>query len=526
MIAGRAASTTVEEAPRSRNEPVIQRAGTVVSLAAGLGLIGQFLFHGVGLGVNYPLGIGLLLLAGWLAGGVRRPRLTRDAWLGPAALVYAVFVAIRADPTILLLDIVTSLALAGAACASLAGRPVSARPCTELVGLGTSVAGWIASGAVPAARQAVKQLPSAGGIAERLGTVTPVLRGVLIAAPIMIVFAALFAAADAVFADVLERSLRIDVDVGDLVGRVILATAIAWGSAGVLALVCSVAPEIDRDESLPAASERVPPLGLTEAITVIVSVDVLFTFFVVLQAAYLFGGRDTLADIGITYAEYARRGFFELVAAAMLAGGLIVALDRLARSRRIALVAGCVALAAMSFVVLASAALRLRLYQEAYGWTELRLYVLATIALLGIGIVALVIALITARVRWIGHAVLVTGLVIGLGLNLLGPGRFVAEQNVARVVVPDLVPDHGQSGFDELYVLTLGDDAVPALVRVLPYLPDDRARFVRDELEFRRLELRSQPGLNAWQAWNAGRSAARNALDAASDRGELGSLAP
>ena len=46
--------------------------------------------------------------------------------------------------------------------------------------------------------------------------------------------------------------------------------------------------------------------------------------FVALQLAYLFGGRDTMAMAGLTYAEYARRGFFELVLVALLAGTLVV----------------------------------------------------------------------------------------------------------------------------------------------------------------------------------------------------------
>ena len=85
--------------------------------------------------------------------------------------------------------------------------------------------------------------------------------------------------------------------------------------------------------------------------------------------------------------------------------------------------------------MIASSALRLRLYQEAYGWTELRFYVLATIVLLAVGAIALLATLATDRVRWIGHLLIGAGLAIGLGLNLIGPVRFIAEQNVARVLI-------------------------------------------------------------------------------------------
>jgi hypothetical protein len=161
------------------------------------------------------------------------------------------------------------------------------------------------------------------------------------------------------------------------------------------------------------------------------------------------------------------------------------------------------------------------LYQDAYGWTELRLYVLATIAWLAIGTVGLVVALVVDRVRWIGHGLLVAALAVGLVLNVIGPARFITEQNVARLIDPSLVPPNGQAGLDTSYVLRLGDDAVPALVMALPALEGNAADDLAATLSARLDELRTEPGLNAWQAWNAGRVASRYALEAAEARGDL-----
>ena len=70
-----------------------------------------------------------------------------------------------------------------------------------------------------------------------------------------------------------------------------------------------------------AIADRAPlRLGAVEAATILLVVDALFAIFVTLQLAWLFGGRDTLAMTGLTYAEYARRGFFDLVIVAVLAG--------------------------------------------------------------------------------------------------------------------------------------------------------------------------------------------------------------
>ena len=68
-------------------------------------------------------------------------------------------------------------------------------------------------------------------------------------------------------------------------------------------------------------------------VIILVLVDIVFGAFVALQLAYLFGGLDTLTAVGMTYSDYARRGFFELIAAACLAGGLVIVLELHARAQ-------------------------------------------------------------------------------------------------------------------------------------------------------------------------------------------------
>ena len=509
MVADRRAGGVGSEPDR------IRHAGRVVALGVALGFVGQLLFFDVGLGINLAIGIVLLLVGGWAA---RRPGVMPslvDAWLAPAAVLFAVFAALRADRTLVTLDLLAALTLSGAAIATFGGREVVSRPLRSVMGAGFTVVGWAGGGAVTALQGARRQLPGAERTRDRVRPAVPVVRGLLIAAPILVVFVSLFASADPIFARAVEDLVGIDLELGDATGRVVLAAALGWLATGLLAMSASRAADPTPTSLSTASAWR---LGRTEALTVLLLVNAVFAGFVALQAAYLFGGLDTLQAVGLSYAEYARRGFFELVAVTMLAIGLTVALDRLARPRTAWLIAAGIGLMSLTTVVLASSVLRMRLYQEAYGWTELRLYVLAVIVLLAIVLLAMIAGLLLDRVRWIAHVAVIAGLVIGVGLNVIGPVRFVTEQNVARLADPSLVPEHGTAGLDELYLTSLGDDAVPGLLRAIGLLDSDRAAYLRMDLEFRLRELR-ESGLEAWQAWNLGREVARDALEAA----ELGS---
>src|SRR6185295_297076 len=223
----------------------------------------------------------------------------------------------------------------------------------------------------------------------------------------------------------------------------------------------------------PGAAISRPRVGTTETFVVLVAVDVLFAAFAVVQVVFLFGGADTLAAIGMTYSDYARQGYFQLVGVVALAGLLLLgAHEVIGRTR--AFVVAATALIALTAVSLGSAALRLALYQGAYGWTELRFFVGASIAWLALCLGFAVALLLRDRMRWLPHALAMSAVGVTLAVSAIGPQAFVMHQNVARVVDPSLVAPGGSAGLDIDYGLSLGDDAIPELVAALPALPDDQ----------------------------------------------------
>jgi hypothetical protein len=358
----------------------------------------------------------------------------------------------------------------------------------------------------------------------------PVARGLLIAIPILFVFAGLFSSADAVFARLTDRIFSRQVDLGELPFRIAIAFLIGWVVAGLLAVAAGSLEPPPRPEPMPqslgaAAAEspvawpnsRLLRLGTIEAATILIAVDVLFALFVILQLAYLFGGLDTLAATGLPYAQYARSGFFELVQVAVLAGALLVTVHGLAARRTASIIGSGLALAGLTAVVLASAFLRLRIYQDAYGWTELRFYVLATIVWLAIGIGLTVVLLARDRMGWLLHGLAISAVAVLVAINVVGPARLIAEQNVARLLNPSLVPADGRTGLDISYARLLGDDAVPALVAALPALDGaPRSDLIR-LLDQRKLAL-ADGSTVGWPSWNLGRELARQALGNLPDR--------
>ncbi len=537
-------------------------ARTILLLALGIGMLVDVVIPGNAAGVNAALVVAALLAASAAVAG--RDGLRRvdpvDAWIPVAAIGFAAMPAIRADSWLVAADLMLAALLGAAAGACLGGARITRGLVAAVLRTGVALVTGAVTGAVSVVaalrpRRAPATAPGdAGGDAvseppsRRLPPwvvgLLPVLRGLLIALPVLALFALLFASADAVFAELARTALawRVDLDLTTVVDRTAWVTVVAWGTAGLLALAAGLLPELIpgrapggvgpdgarvpvdgpppppwwTNRSLGAASvtELRQPLrlGSVEAATVLALVAALFAAFVVLQLAYLFGGRDTMAVAGLTYAEYARRGFFELVAVAVLAGMLVVALDLVVAVRGRAQLVASLALLALTAIVLLSAFVRLRLYQDMYGWTELRFVVLVAIGWLAVALVATAVLLLGRMTRWTLHVLGVMVLLTVAGMNLVGPQVFVADRNLERTLNPAIVPAGGRTGLDGSYLGSLGDEAVPAVVAAYGALPAAARAELDGFLSARRTALATEPALRGWPAWNLTRERARAAL--------------
>jgi hypothetical protein len=246
----------------------------------------------------------------------------------------------------------------------------------------------------------------------------------------------------------------------------------------------------------PAASD----IGRTPWAIPIVALDLLFLGFVAVQADVLLASdRDRLLrSTGLSYAEYARQGFWQLLVVTGLVLIVVAVAVRYApvrsRADRVTVRVLLGLLCALTLVVVAVALRRLFLYEEAYGWTRLRLWVHAFALWMGLVILLVAVAGIRLKAAWLPRAVAASGAVGLLALGLLNPDGFIASHDVDRF-------RHTGSA-DLFYLSGLSADAVPALDR----LPEPQRSCV-----LRHLSESLRHG-DSWTRFNLSRDQARDVL--------------
>lgn len=297
-----------------------------------------------------------------------------------------------------------------------------------------------------------------GAVRGRARGLRAVLRGLLVAVPLVWVLAALLASADQVFASTV--SLRLPDGLGL---RLTVAIGTAWTCLAVGRGLAS--------EPVPTPDPVRRWLGTTEVVTVLLPVVAVFALFTTTQVVAALGGADhVLAQAGLTYATYAREGFFQLVAVAVITLGVLVSIAVSVRHRtdgRPARAVRWLGLAAIALVlvVVGVALRRLDLYAEAYGLTRLRVW--ATIGTIGIGGTFLLLGVRWAGVRrgtaWLLPAVVAWAVVLSTTAMAVGPDAVIARANIALALAGEEPLDVGTIG-------RLSDDAVPAVMAALPEL--------------------------------------------------------
>ena len=211
----------------------------------------------------------------------------------------------------------------------------------------------------------------------------------------VLVFGLLFVSADAIVESWVDAVLP-DISVDTVVLRVFIAVAVA-GPTLAAAYLALNPPRTDAYGVLPRAAVG----HRFEWLVPVLLVDAVFAVFVAAQLSVFFGGHDYVQrTTGLTYAEYVHQGFGQLTVATLLTLLVVWAASHWAGDTfgdRLWLRVSLGVLCALTLVVVGSALYRMHLYQEAYGFTQLRLLVDVFEGWLGVLVLAVAVA---GLVRW------------------------------------------------------------------------------------------------------------------------------
>ncbi|WP_151526684.1 DUF4153 domain-containing protein [Serinicoccus kebangsaanensis] len=421
-----------EPTSRLRTAPVALWASIAVGAAAAI------LLPYRGIGLSY---LAVLLLGGALVLHLSARR--RDPWTVVSTVLclgLASLLVLRAAEWLSVLALLTAAVLVTTALTGARGLPAMV----------AGAASWVASG--------LRGLPLLGRTitaTSRHTLLWPVLRTAAISLVALVIFGGLFASGDAVVGAWVSDLLP-DVSIAES----LVLRSFTWFVVGGIVLAgCYLAlnpPRVD----LVALPE---PRRVTRTWEWLVPVGVVIATFVVFllaQGAALFGGHDYVQrTTGMTYAESVHQGFGQLTLATALTLVTVAIASRRAPQEsdreRLLVRAALGALCVLTLVVVGSALYRMHVYQQAYGFTVLRVLVDAFELWLGLLIVLVLVAGVRMRGRWLPRAALASGAAMLLVIGLGNPEAWVAQRNIER---------YERTGeLDLAYLQSLGADAVPTI---------------------------------------------------------------
>ncbi|MEO8105935.1 MAG: DUF4173 domain-containing protein [Actinomycetes bacterium] len=308
--------------------------------------------------------------------------------------------------------------------------------------------------------------------------------------PLIVILTLLLAWADPVFAAIISPEFSL--------GSVVVRPFLFAGGVAIFLMVW----RIPRRAGAATPHDR-PRLRRAEAITLLASVAALFLVFAATQvAASWVVGIDALADHGITVADYARQGYFQLLAVVLLTTVVLVAVDanrqHTQRSRKIERGLSLL-IAILAMVILGTAVSRLLLYIDSYGLTMLRLACFPGAAWMAIllVLVAMWTLGVWRRKAWLPAMMVVSILATFGSFAAVNPEAFVVRYNTTHT--EDRSPD-------ALYLGGMSDDAVPSLIAALPTFAERDQEYLKSRL------CRRQSDTLPWQTWSLSRWRAQAAL--------------
>ena len=426
----------------------------IVALVLGWGF--DFLFWGKPIGINFAIFLTACLLGGallLLANGLKPA--FKSLWLIVPFVFFATITGVRQEPLTMSLGYAFSMVSLGLLTATYLGGRWTRYSLFDYFHKFFVLFGSIIV------------LPM-GFLKERKGDVAkvrrlpikPVVRGLLIALPVVVFFAILLAAGDLVFKQKIIDFFNLfnAGRIPEYMARMIVILFWAYFLTGIFLH----AALRSKDEKLVGEDKPIIKhfLGFTEAAIVMGSVIFLFLLFVIIQFRYFFGGEVNIGVKGFTYSEYARSGFSELITVAFFSLLLILGLGTITKResvRQKRIYSGLsVGIVVLVIVILVSAYQRLMLAIDWHGFSRLRFYPRVFLIWVGILFVAVIVLEIIHHERYFAFAALLASLGFAVSISVLNVDASIVRHNVYRTIEGKYININ--------YLTSLSADAVPGLV--------------------------------------------------------------
>jgi hypothetical protein len=330
--------------------------------------------------------------------------------------------------------------------------------------------------------------------------VTKIALGLIISIPILALIIWLLSSADIIFKDVF-----LDIPISKILKHFFTILAV---SVYAICFIWSILKSYDEEKKQAYSKinwkKFLDPVVL---ITVISLLNIVYTVFSVIQFTYLFWGESFMLPSSYTYAEYARRGFFELVAVAVINFIIIlIAVSFIRKENKKVHLASKILLSLLvgfTFVMLISAFYRMLIYEQAFGFTYLRIFVQAFMVLLFFLFIINIIYIWYTKLPII-KSYFVVALIVYIVLNFSNVDQIIARNNIDRYI------ETGQ--IDIEYLKGLSYDAIPEMQKLVDIdlknenISGVKHQDIKDEIRVffndKKLELDSQ---KHWQSFNISR---------------------
>lgn len=474
----------------------VEKVLRIFSVSILLGILFDYFFFDKGLGIAFPLYILLIVFGLFGISYVYRKKINKDALLLLIPLFFfSIMTAVRSSGLLTFLNVVACIYLLLLITDLCFDKKISNYLIRDYIAVPFTPFKFINP-----FFKSISDLYSLKKESKDKNVSSQIVRGILISIPFLIIFILLFSSADLVFQKYMSDLVSINIE-GETIVRIFLVLLVSCVFVGAYSYIFNVRKEVIGDK------ERRFSIGGIESYILLGSVNLLFLLFISVQITYLFGGQSNISSLGFTYAQYARKGFFELIGVAVISFFLLLGLDKYIKREkgndlRIFKILSSL-LVIEVVVIMISAFTRLLLYEDAYGFTTLRLYSHVFIIFLTI-IFALLIykVLKNGKESNFSLAVFLSVILFLAGMNILNPDVFIAQRNIERF-------NDGKK-IDVYYLTTLSDDALPVTIKMLNVSDES----IKGEFAYYMYwRMQGRDSSNNWQSFNISRNRAQDIID-------------